>query len=32
MAAAEPTLPVRLMVAGAGYRDHGIGDEVGPLS
>jgi hypothetical protein len=29
MAAAEPALPVRLMVAGAGYRDHGLSDEMG---
>ena len=32
MAAAEPGLPVRLVVAGTGYRDHGVGDEVGPPS
>ena len=29
MAAAEPALLVRLVVAGAGYRDHGVSDEMG---
>ena len=29
MAAAEPALPVRLMVSASGYRDRRVGDEVG---